>query len=149
MFDKNHNAIRNKQKPTTILANSLIALAFVSSTAWLTIPAMFERISDPCTTVLILKSDACLYLSHEGVTTWPISDGNAVCSASVQFSKSVIGNGGVIHLNERRLRIEDNQIITTESMPNPAQTEAQAHELHWILFCTAALLGMIGWLVFI
>lgn len=137
----------NRRKPGKLLAKSLAALMFVGLTAWLTIPAMLEHKSNTCTTVLTLKAEACHYLGHEGISTRPVAGTDAVCLASVLFSQSMIGSSGEIHLGERRLRIADNQIVATEALLTPGQAEAQVHAFLWILFCTAALIGMMGWLV--
>lgn len=137
------------RKHEKLLAKSLIALVFVCSITAITVRTILERKSDACTTTLILKADVCQYLRHEGVSAESAPVGDTMCSVSVLFSKNSFDNGGVIHLGERRLRIADNQIIATEALPTPDQLKAQVNELFWILFLTATLLGMMGWLAFI
>ena len=112
---------------TLFLGSFLIILFFTVLAAWFVITARTIRVFDVKKTQLILKNDGCNLLKMNGIDTKAVEFDNG-CSVVLPFLKNLYGNGGLITLEDKKIEIANDLVISTgtvEDLPwTPMKTEA-------------------------
>lgn len=123
------------------LAASIFGVAFFS---WIfSLPILGDMSTSA--SLLILKSDGCTYMRYHNISTNPYPAEGA-CTVEVQFFPHLIGNGGVIKIDGRRLEISESQIIAKESIDDRSYTSRQKLLLAGMALHTIIVFGTLAWL---
>ena len=127
MNKNNLNTHHITKNQALFLGSFLIILFFTVLAAWFVITTRTIRVFDIKKTELILKNDGCNLLKMSGIDTRAAEFGNG-CSVVLPFLKNLYGNGGVIILEDKQIKIADDLVISTgtiEDLPwAPMKTEA-------------------------
>lgn len=94
--------------------------------------------------VLIIKGDGCRHLRQFGIPTTPYSI-ESTCTVAATFRQHLIGNGGVIDHDDRRIKIADDLIVAVETMTDSPLTPSQYLLLFWFAFNTVFAVSVARW----
>jgi hypothetical protein len=122
------------------LAATIFILVFFS---WILSIPLLDALDSP--TLVILRSEGCAYLHYRNISTnsYPAE---GACTVEVQFFPELIGSGGVMKIDGRRLDISENQIIAKEPIEDRPYTSQQKRLLAWMAFHTFIMFSTLFWL---
>jgi hypothetical protein len=127
MHKSNLNTKHITRNQALFLGSLLIILFFTVLAAWFVVTARTIRVFDIKKTKLILKSDGCNLLKMNGIDTKAAEAGNG-CSVVLPYLKNLYGNGGLISLEDKQIKISDDLVVAigvVEDLPwTPMKTDA-------------------------
>jgi hypothetical protein len=142
MNKNNLNTHHISKNQALLLGSFLIILFFTVLAAWFVITARTIRVFDIQNTKLILKNDGCNLLKMNGVDTKTAGFGNG-CSVVLPFLKNLYGNGGVIILEDKQIKIADDLVLATGTIEDIPWTPMKTEALIAMLISTIVLTLMI------
>lgn len=145
MHNENHSTDTTKKGVIYTLSRYAIGLVLISVMTWFVIATMVARKFEIISTQLILKSESCTLMNHEKIHTTNISDQDYICSINIPFLANKIGNGGIIFIADRQIKIADNQIVASEISDIQSWTDEQIKAVMLIMVSTAFLLASAVW----
>jgi hypothetical protein len=98
------------------------------------------------TTHLILKSEGCNFLKMNGVATKDAGNNNG-CAVVVPFRQNLFGSGGLIILEQQKIRIADDQIVVIGSIEDQPWTQERILTAIGIVISMLAMFGSLVWMV--
>lgn len=124
----------------------VLMLFLISFFVWFSLISKASLDSEIKTTHLILKSEGCNFLKMSGVAIKAV-DGNNGCAVEVPFRQNMLGNGGLIILEQQKIRIADEQVVIIGSIEAQSWTPERIHAAIWIGVSFLVMLGMMAWLI--
>lgn len=100
------------------------------------------------TTHLILKSEGCDFLKMNGVATKDTGNSNG-CVVVVPFRQNLFGSGGLIILEQQKIRIADDQIVVIGSIEDQPWTPERILTAIGIVISMLAMFGSLVWMILI
>lgn len=144
-MNKIHPNIHSNHKSRWYTSTGFVLiLLFHVILIWFVVTAKESRVFDIKPTHLIMKNDGCDFLKMNGIETKSSGPGNG-CSVIVPFRQSVFGNGGLIMLGEKQVKIADDQVVIVGSVEDQPWTPEQTHAVIVMVISTLALIGMFVW----
>jgi len=128
-------------------AISTLSLSFILM-LWLTSGSYILGQLEMKPTRVILKRDGCTYMHHQQIATQPYDEATGMCVATTSFRSNLIGNGGIFKLQDRELKIAENQIVATEKLDNLPYSDSQRRMIVWLCVTSALLFAAIAWAIF-
>lgn len=96
--------------------------------------------------VLILKSQGCSYLQQFGIPTQSHTI-ESTCSLKTEFRPHLIGDGGLIIYQDRRITIADNLIVAVETIQQSRWGPEHKGMWIWLGFSLILVFCMLTWMV--
>ena len=96
--------------------------------------------------VLILKSQGCSYLQQFGIPTQSHMI-ESTCSLEAEFRPHLIGDGGLIVYQDRRITIADNLIVAVETIQQSRWAPEHQGMWIWLAFSLILVFCMLTWMV--
>lgn len=138
MHKDNLNTKHISKSQALLLGAFLIILFFTVLAAWFVITARTIRVFDIKKTQVILKSDGCNLLKMNGINTKAAEFGND-CSVVLPFLKNLYGNGGMILLEDKQIKIADDLVISTGTIEDLAWTHMKTEAVILMMLSTIVL----------
>ncbi len=146
MSNKNSNssgsAIGNWYTSTLVV----LVLFLVSVLAYLFLLVKTTLDAEIKTTHLILKSEGCNFLKMNGISTKDTSNNNG-CAVVVPFRQNMFGSGGLIILEQQKIRIADDQAVVIGSIEEQPWTQERILTAIGIVISMLAMFGSLVWMV--
>jgi hypothetical protein len=144
MNKNNLDTHRISKNQAILLGSFLIILFFTVLGGWLVITAKTIRVFDIKLTHLVLKNDGCNFLKMNGIDTKTAEFGNG-CSVVLPFLKNLYGNGGVITLDDKQIKISDDLVVAIGAAENQSWTPAETQALI-VMIISTIVLGLTVWM---
>lgn len=128
-------------RTSSSLALSLMVVSFIT---WILILILTAGELEIKPTEMIVKGEGCDYLRENGITT-KNAEGENHCTINVPFRSNSFGNGGVIILKDRQIRIPNEQVVLVGSIENAPWTPSQIQSAILISVSTIFMFAMMGW----
>lgn len=96
--------------------------------------------------ILILKSQGCSYLQQFGIPTQSHTI-ESTCSLKAEFRPHLIGDGGLIVYQDRRITIADNLIVAVETIQQSRWAPEHQGMWIWLGFSLILVFCMLTWMV--
>ncbi|MDP2816171.1 MAG: hypothetical protein Q8O19_05785 [Rectinemataceae bacterium] len=104
----------------------------------------WQMVSNP--SILILKSQGCSYLQQFGIPTQAHTI-ESTCSLEAEFRPHIIGDGGLIVYQDRRITIADNLIVAVETIQLSLWAPEHQGMWIWLGFSLILVFCMLTWMV--
>lgn len=96
--------------------------------------------------ILILKNEGCSYLQQFGIPTQSHTI-ESTCSLKAEFRSHLIGDGGVIIYQDRRIKIADDLIVAVETIQQSRWAPEHQGMWIWLGFSLLLVFCMLTWMV--
>ncbi|OIQ98502.1 hypothetical protein GALL_194770 [mine drainage metagenome] len=142
MHKNNLNTKHITRSQALLLGTFLIILFFTVLAAWFVITARTIRIFDIKKTELILRNDGCNLLVLNSIDTKAAEFGNG-CSVVLPFLQNQYGSGGVITLEDKKINIADDLVLSTRTVEDLPWTQIRIEALILMIMSTIVLALMV------